>query len=145
MTIFAYYTPTVASPINDKRAGTIRVGSDAGSKIKIGKGWDITLRFAFRDFTNRKFFLTGRDVTARIYNTENVEIWNGSVSADATVDGLGNLVIPKSATTAFESGLYSLVIEYNDDHGKKQLAQSAQSLPRHILEVIDFTTVSLNN
>lgn len=143
MTIYAYHTPQVASPVNDRRAGTYRVGSDNPDPIQITKGWDAVLYFAFRNYDRRPFFTVGRTITARIYDQENVEIWNGSFVADPLVDGAANVVLNSSATSAFEAGLYSLVIEYVDDRGRTLLAQTTRSLPRFVLEVLDQTTVDI--
>lgn len=145
MTVFVYNTPTVASPINDRRGGTIRVGSDNPDPIHITRGWDAVLYFAFRNHTQRPYDLTGRTVTGRIFNSTNVEMWNGELTADPLTKGAGNLVMNSAATETFEAGLYSLAIEYVDDYGRILLAQTTRSRPRFVLEVLDTTTVSLNN
>jgi len=144
MTVYAYHTPYIASPVNDRRAGTYRVNSDNPDPIQISKGWDAILYFAFRKHTHRPYFTIGRTITARIFNTENTEVWSGPMVADPIVDGAATLVMNSVATGAFEAGLYSLSIEYTDDRGRTLLAQTTRSLPRFVLEVLDSTTVSLN-
>jgi hypothetical protein len=144
MTIYVFHTPYVASPVNDRRAGTYRVASDSPNPIQISKGWDAVLYFAFRNHTHRPYLTIGRTITARIYNTENVEIWNGELVPDPLVDGAATLVINKAATTSFPAGLHSIAIEYTDDMNNTLLAQTTRSLPRFVLEVIDNTTISLN-
>lgn len=144
MTVIAIHTPQVASPINDQRAGTYRVGSDNPDPIQITKGWDAVLYFAFRNHTQRVYQTTGRIIIARMYNTENTEVWNGAMVADPLVAGAASLTINRTATTSFPAGLYSLVIEYVDDHNRTMIANTTRSLPRFNVEVIDITTVSLN-
>lgn len=144
MTVFVYNTPHVASPVNDRRGGTYRVGSDNPDPIQITKGWDAILYFAFRYHTQSVYNVTGQTVTGRLYNTENVEIWNGSFIANPLVDGAAELKITSAATQSFSAGLYSLVIEY-DDRGRTYLAQTTRSNPRFVIEVLDTTTVSVNN
>lgn len=145
MTIFVYHTPAVASPINDRRGGTYRVGSDNPDPIQITKGWDSVLHFAFRDYRQRAFLTVGRTITARIYNTENVEMWNGTLVSDPLVDAAANLVISSEVSDTFPAGLYGLMIEVTDEFGRTMLAQTTRSLPRFVLEVLDQTTVDLNN
>lgn len=144
MTVFAFHTPQIASPINDQRAGTYRVASDNPDPIQITRGWDAVLYFAFRNHTQRPYLINGRTVTARLFNPENVEVWNGTFVADPLVTGTAQLVISDAATTSFEPGLYSMVIEYADDRGRVQLAQTTRSRPRFVVEVLDQTTVNLN-
>lgn len=144
MTVFAYHTPQVASPINDRRAGTYRIGSDSPDPIQIIKGWDTILYFAFRNHTQRPYLVTGRTVTARIYNTENTEVYNNTLIADALLDGAAHLVMNSTATNALEAGLYSMIIEYTDDYGRTLVAHTSQSRSRHVVEIIDQTTVDLN-
>jgi hypothetical protein len=144
MTVYAIHTPQVASPINDQRAGTYRVGSDNPDPIQITKGWDAVLYFAFRNHMQRVYHTTGRTITGRIFNTENTEIWNGIILADPLIAGAASLTISRNATTSFPAGLYSLVVEYVDDHNRTMIASTTRSLPRFIVEVIDITTVSLN-
>jgi hypothetical protein len=142
--IYVYHTPHVASPTNDRRAGTYRVSSDNPNPIQVAKGWDAVVYFAFRNYNQQPCFIAGRTVTARIYNTENVEVWNGPMIADVLVEGTATLIMNSAATGALSAGLYSLVIEYTDDQGRILLAKTGRSLPRFILEVIDNTTISLN-
>ena len=144
MTVYAYHTPTIASPVNDRRAGTIRVGSDDPDPILVTRGWAAILYFAFRNHTQRPYFTTGRSITARIFNTENTEIWSGPLVSDALVEGAAELVLSDSVTSAFAPGLYSLAIEYTDDRGRVLLAKTTRSRPRFVLEVLDTTTVDLN-
>ena len=144
MTVYAYHTPYIASPINDRRAGTYRVASDNPDPIQITKGWDAVLYFAFRNHTQRPYFTTGSVIVARIYNTENTEVWSGNMVPDPLVEGTANLVIGSSATGAFGAGLYSLTIEITDDRGRNLLVQTTRSMPRFVVEVLDNTTVSLN-
>jgi hypothetical protein len=144
MTVFAYNTPHVASPINDRRGGTYRVGSDSPDPIQITKGWDAILYFAFRSHTQKVYDVTGQTVTGRLYNTENVEVWNGVFIADLLVKGAAQLKINSNATQSFSAGFHSLTIEYVD-RGKSYLVQTTRSLPRFVIEVLDTTTVSINN
>jgi len=143
MTVYAYHTPVVASPVDDRRAGTYRVGSDNPDPIQISRGWDSVLYFAFRNYQQRPFLTLGRTITARIYNRDNVEIWNGGLTADPLVAGAASLVMTSSATSAIEAGFYSLVIEYEDDRGRTLQAQTTRSLPRFVIEVLDQTTVDI--
>ena len=144
MTVFVYNTPQVASPVNDRRAGTIRVGSDSPDPIQVLKGWDTFLYFAFRDINQKAFLLQGRTVTARLYNQENVELWNGNLTANPTVNGAATLKLLTSATASLEAGLYNLIIEYEDDFGNVQAAMTMRSRPRFVIDLVDYTTVDLN-
>jgi len=144
MTVFVYHTPQVASPSETRRGGTYRISSNDDNPIKITRGWDKVMYFAFRDYTQRPFFLTGRTVTARLYNTENVEVWTGEMLPDAIVDGAASLVMPKVQTETLQPGLYSLVVEYSDDFGRTLLAHTTHSLNRLVVEILDQTTVNLN-
>jgi hypothetical protein len=145
MTIYAYHTLYAASPVNDQRAGTIRVGSDHPEPVRITSGWDAVLHFAFRNHNQRPFFTIGTTITARIFNTENTQVWAGDFVSDPLITGAANLVINNVATSGMAAGLYSMVIEYTDDRGRTMLAQTTNSLPRFVVEVIDFNTISLNN
>jgi hypothetical protein len=145
MTIYAYHTPYAASPVNDQRAGTIRVGSDHPEPVRITTGWDAVLYFAFRNHNQRPYFTNGTTITARIFNTENTQVWVGDFVSDPLITGAATLVINSVATGAMLAGLYSMVIEYTDDRGRAMLAQTTNSLPRFVVEVIDFNTISLNN
>lgn len=145
MTVFAYHTPQVASPINDRRAGTYRIGSDSPDPIQIYRGWDLVLYFAFRDHNYRPFMTTGRLITARIYNNENTQIWSGQMMPHALVEGAAQLVMGSTVTSTIPAGLYSMVIEYDDEQGRTMLAQTTRSLPRFVVSVIDQTTVDLND
>jgi len=144
MTVFAYYTPHIASPVNDRRAGTYRIGSNSPDPIQINKGWDAVLYFAFRNHTQRPYHVQGRSVTGRLFNTENVEVWSGALVADVLTDGAAQIVMASSVTDTLQAGLYSLVIEYEDDRGRTLVASTSQSLNRFVVEVLDNTTVSLN-
>lgn len=144
MIVYAYYTPFAASPINDRRGGTYRVGSDNPDPIQVTRGWDSVLYFAFRNHLQRPYFTVGQTITARIYNTENTEIWSGDLVADPLVNGSASLVLNARATEALQPGLYSLVIELTDDRGRTILAQTVRSKPRFVVEVLDQTTVDLN-
>jgi hypothetical protein len=144
MTVYAYHTPQVSTPINSSRAGTYRIGWNNPDPIQISKGWDAVLNFAFRNHTQKPYMTLGRTITARIYNTENVEVWNGTMVADPVSDGAAILIISNQVTNTFQAGLYSLVIEIEDDFGRTLLAQTAQSKPRFVVEVLDHTTVDLN-
>lgn len=146
MTVFAYYTPFVASPVNDRRAGTYRVGSDSPRPIQIYKGWDAVLNFAFRDHTQRPYLTNGRTITARMFNGENVEIYSATLVSNILTDGAASLVLSSQVTNTLVPDLYSMVLEIEDEFGRKMLAQSSsRSLPRFVVEVIDQTTVSLND
>jgi hypothetical protein len=65
--------------------------------------------------------------------------------SDPLITGAANLVINSVATDGMAAGLYSMVIEYTDDRGRTMLAQTTNSLPRFVVEVIDFNDISLNN
>jgi len=144
MTVFAYHTPYIASPINDRRAGTYRIGSNTPDPIQINKGWDAVLYFAFRNHLQRPFHVHGRSVLGRLYNMENVEVWSGEMVSDVLTDGAAQLIINSVTTSAFLPGLYSLIIEYDDDRGRTLIANTSQSLNRFVVEVLDKTTLSLN-
>lgn len=144
MTVYVYHTPQIAAPINDSRAGTYRIGWNNPDPIQINKGWDAVLYFAFRTHTQRPYLTIGRTITARIYNTENVEVWNGKLVSDPITDSAATLVMSNQITNTFPAGLYSMVIEVEDDFGRVMLAQTAQSRPRFVVEVLDHTTVDLN-
>lgn len=145
MTVFVYHTPQVASPSETRRAGTYRISSNNSDPIRFTRGWDTVLYFAFRDHTQRPYFMTGRTVTARLYNTENVEVWNGTMTPDALVDGAASLVIGKAQTETLQPGLYSMVVEYQDDYNRTLVAYTSHSLNRFVVEVLNQTTVDLNN
>ncbi len=145
MTVYVYNTPHVSSPINDRRAGTYRVGSDSPDPIQIYKGWDTVLYFAFRNHTNRAYLTVGSTITARVYNTENVEVFEGTMVSDPLMDGAATLFMNAAQTDIFEAGLYSMIVEVTDERGRTLVAQtSTRSLPRFVIEVIDQTTVALN-
>lgn len=145
MTVYAYHTPRVASPINDRRAGTYRVGSDNPDPIKITKGWDAILYFAFRDHNQRHFSTLGQTITARIFNIENTEVHSGQMIVDGLTAGAATLMLNTTDTSALAAGLYNMVIEYTDDFGNTLLATTHHSQPRFVIEVIDITTFSPNN
>jgi hypothetical protein len=145
MTIFAYHTNYAASPVNDQRAGTIRVGSDHPDPIQFTKGWDTVLYFAFRNHNQRPFLTTGTTITARFFNTENTQVLASEFVSDPLITGAATLVLNSVSTDAFTAGLYSMVIEYTDDRGNVLLAQTTHSRPRFVVEVLDINTVSLNN
>lgn len=144
MTVIVYHTPQVATPINDRRGGTYRIGSDNVNPIIIYRGWDALLNFAFRDQNQRPFMVTGRQAVARIYNNENVQVLSGNLIADPLTDGAATLILGANATNTLNFGLYSMVIEYQDDHSRTLLAKTSRSLPRFVVQVIDQTTVELN-
>lgn len=144
MTVFAYYTPQKASPVNDKRAGTIRVGSDSPTPIQVMKGWDSILHFAFRDMKQKAFLLPGRDVTAYLFNQENTQLYSAALIIDPISDGSGRLVLSKSVTDPLEGGLYNLIITYTDDFGNVIPAQTVRSQARFVIELVDFITPSPN-
>lgn len=144
MTVYAYYTPFVSAPINERRAGTYRVGWNNPDPIVIHKGWDSVLNFAFRNHTQRVYQTLGREFTARIYNNEKTEIWNGRLVADPVAEGAANLVISSQVTNTFQAGLYSMIIEVVDDFGRTEVANTAQSRHRFVVEVLDQTTIDLN-
>jgi len=144
MTVYAFHTQYVSSPINDRRAGTYRVGSDDPRPIKITKGWDNVLNFAFRDHNQHPYLTIGVTITAHIYSSENVEVWTRNLIADPIIAGAASLIMPSMTSTTFNAGLYNLVLEITDEKGRTSVAHTTRSLPRFILEVIDLTTVSLN-
>jgi hypothetical protein len=110
MTITAYYTSAAASPINQKRAGTIRVGSDSPSPIVLNNGFTNTLMFAFRDHNNKVELLDGRTYTVNLYNIDNVLLASSSLSATADTPGLGNVTFTRAQLAPLESGRYNLII-----------------------------------
>jgi hypothetical protein len=140
MTVYAYHTPHIASPVNDQRAGTHRIGSDDPEPIEITKGWTAVIYFAFRDHRQRPYFTNGRTITARLFTPHNFEIFSGELTSDPLVAGAAQLVIDSRDTDFFDAGLYSLSIEYTDDRGRVLLAQTMRSRPRFVLEVLDTTT-----
>lgn len=144
MSVFAYYTPQVASPINDRRAGTIRVGSDSPSVIQVMKGWDAQLYFAFRDMKQKALLLEGRTVTAILYNQENTQLWTGAMNVDLLVDGAASVKLSKSVTDPLSAGLYNLVLTYVDDFGTELPVMTMRSAPRFVIELVDLVTVNLN-
>lgn len=145
MTIFVYNTPYIASPVNDRRGGTYRVGSDNPDPIQVTKGWDSILYFAFRNHTQRVYQTTGQTITARMFNTENVEVFSKTLISDPLVDGAAQLIITASESNTLLPGLHSLVIEVTDEFNRTQLAQTTRSKPRFVVEILDQTTVDLNN
>jgi hypothetical protein len=145
MAIYAYHSSQTVSPINDTRAGTIRIGSDNPSPIVVSKGWDAVLHFSFRDDNQRPFILLGYQVVARIFNNENTQIWNGNILPDANSTSSGVLVLSKQLTTTLLPGLYSIILEYSKGNGQTFIMKTTRSLPRFIMEVIDQTTVTINN
>ena len=104
MTVFVYYTPQIASPINDRRGGTYRVGSNGPDPIRMYKGWDSIMYFALRNHTQTPYSVTGRNVTARMYNTENTEVWSGALIADPLVEGAASVVMSSATTSSFDPG-----------------------------------------
>jgi hypothetical protein len=84
-------------------------------------------------------------ITARIYNNENTEVWTGPLRTNSLVASASQLVISKLVTETLLPGLYSMVIEYEDELGRTMLAQTTRSLPRFVVNVIDQTTVDLND
>lgn len=145
MNIYAFYTPYVSMPSNDARAGTYRAGSDSPTVIRVYRGWDNVLSFAFRDNNQKPFITSGRSITARMFNSENVEVVTQPLLANPLVDGAATLILGANVTNGLAPALYSLVLEIETDQGQKILAQTVQrSLPRFVIEIIDQTTVSLN-
>ena len=144
MTITAYHAPNLASPINDKRAGTIRLAGNFNTKILVMKGWDAKLHFAFRDSRNKTFFLTGKKIMAYIHNLENTIVITAQIKADPIRDGIGELIIPKSELDALEYGLYHLVITYEDETGTTLPMDAPTGSHVNVIEVVDFKTPSLN-
>lgn len=145
MTVYAYYTPFVSSPINDRRAGTYRVGSDSPDPIIIYRGWDTVMHFAFRTFRAQPYPTIGRTITARLFNTENVEILSKTLIADPLVDGAATLILRSSQTELIQPSLYSMILEVEDENGLKTIAQtSTRSLPRFVIDVVDQTTIDVN-
>jgi len=144
MTVYIYHTPHVATPINDRRAGTYRVGSDHPDPIQITRGWDAVLHFAFRKHSNRPYLTVGRTITARIFNTENTQVWSGNLVPEPTLGSSATLVINSIQTGTFQAGLYYLVVEVTDDNGRTLIAKTTRSMPRFVLQVLDITTVDLN-
>mgnify|MGYP003565499660 CR=1 FL=1 len=145
MTVYAYYTPFVSSPINDRRAGTYRVGSDSPNPIQIYRGWDTVMHFAFRTFRAQPYPTIGRTLTGRVFSTENVEILSKTLIPDPLVDGVASLVLNSSQTELIQPSLYSLILEVEDEFGRTTIAQTnTRGLPRFVVEVVDQTTIALN-
>jgi len=145
MTVYAFYTPFAAAPINDRRAGTYRVGSDSPDPIQIYRGWDVVMHFAFRTFRQQPYPTIGRTITARMFNVENVEILSKTLTADPLVDGAAALVLTAAQTELMQADLYSMILEVEDEFGRTTIAQtSTRSLPRFVVEVIDQKTIYVN-
>jgi hypothetical protein len=145
MTVYVFHTPIVASPINDRRAGTYRVGSDNPNPIKITTGWASSLYFAFRNHRQHAVQTIGMTITARIFNTENTEVYSNTLSPDDISTGAATLTLSENETLALSAGLYTMAIEYTDEFGNKHLAQTHHSHSLFVVEVIDITTFSPNN
>lgn len=140
MTVFAYYTPQIATPINDRRAGTIRLGSDAPHPIIVNKGFNNQLMFGFRDEAQKVFLLDGRTVTGTIYNQSNVQMLTVPMKVSVTTAGIATLDLTDINLEAFEEGMYNLIITYVDNFGVTYPVSTTRSLPRFVIDVIDFVT-----
>ena len=128
MTVFAYYTPQIATPINDRRAGTIRLGSDAPHPITVNKGFNNQLMFGFRDEAQKVFLLDGRTVAASIYNQSNVQMLTLPMRISTTVPGLATLNLSDINLAPFEAGMYNLIITYVDNFGITYPVSTTRSL-----------------
>ena len=137
--IYAYYTPHIASPVNDRRAGTIRQGWDDPQPIQVTKGYDNFLIFSFRDELQKRMFLRGRTITGKVYNNDGIEMFTGELDILVTDEGLAKFTITKFQSDTMPTGLYNLVITYTDDRGIEQIANTVRSKPRFVIDVIDFS------
>lgn len=137
--IYAFYTPTKVVPINKRRAGTIRVGWDNPQFVKITAGFDSELFFTFRDHTQQSFMLTGRNLSGIVYDQSGIEVLNKSLTVDATDQSVAKFQINKFESRSLIPGLYNLIISYTDDAGIEQVANTARSNSRFVLEIIDFS------
>lgn len=137
--IYAYYTPHIASPVNEKRAGTSRIGWDDPQPIQITAGYDNYLLFSFRDENQRRVFLRGRTLTGKIFNHEGVEIFSDELDILSTEESLAKLTISKMQSNVFVPGLYSLVLSHSDDRGIEEVIGTARSKFRFVIDIIDFS------
>jgi hypothetical protein len=140
--IHAYYTPHIASPVNDRRAGTIRRGWDTPQPIQVTKGYDNYLIFSFRAENQKRMSLRGKTLTGKVYNHNGIEMFSDNLDVLITNDGLAKFTITKSQSRALELGLYNLVLTYTDDNGAEQIANTSRSKPRFVIDVIDFSSTS---
>jgi hypothetical protein len=138
MTVFAYHTPQIASPINDRRAGTSRVVSDTPTPIQVGKGYSVTLYFAFQDHNNKAFWIEGRTMTAHIHDRNNTKVAEVGVNPIPGIIGAGQIKLDTATTAPLLPGFYNLVITYIDDFGTEVAVQTMRSRPRFVLDVVDF-------
>lgn len=137
--IYAYYTPHIASPVNDRRAGTIRLGWDDPQPIQVTSGYDNFLIFSFRDERQKRMFLRGRTLTGKVYNNDGIEMFSSELDILVTEEGLAKFTISKFQSRALTPGLYNLVLTYTDDAGTEQIANTVRSKPRFVIDVIDFS------
>ena len=137
--IYAYYTPHIASPVNDRRAGTIRLGWDDPQPIQVTAGYDNFLIFSFRDERQKRMFLRGRTLTGKVYNNDGIEMFSSELDILVTEEGLAKFTISKFQSRALTPGLYNLVLTYTDDAGTEQIANTVRSKPRFVIDVIDFS------
>ena len=140
--IYAYYTPHVASPVNDQRAGTIRIGWDDPQPIQCTSGYDNYLIFAFRDEKQKRFFLNGRTLTGKVFNNDGIEMLSKELDVLVNDRGLAKFEITKFESSTFEPGFYNLVLSYTDDIGSEQIANTVRGRPRFVLDFIDFSSNS---
>lgn len=136
MSIFAYYSPRRAAPVNVSRAGTIRMGTDQPTFIKVNKGYANDLIFAFKDEKQKAFWLEGKTVTAKFFNKDNVELLSKDMKIIVDSPSIGHFILTPMDTNSWETGLYNLVITYTDAHGDEYVMQTSHSLPRFVINVI---------
>lgn len=134
MSIYAYYIENEATPKNEKRGGTLRVGSSTPNPIEIIKGYDTTLLFAFRDSQQRVYDIQGRTVTATITDVNGIEKWNGNFRLHQT-SGVGVLNMIALQLAAIEPGLYSLSISETTG-GSVTRMRTGHNMQRYVLKVL---------
>lgn len=138
MSVYAFYTPFVASPVNDQRAGTYRVGSDSPMAIQIVRGADTVLRFAFRTHNHKVFQNLGRTITGKIYNHAKIQLLEQTLLVEPLIPGAAKLVLGSSQTQLLIPGFYNLVLEVEDEFGLTTIAQTnTRSMPRFAIDVIE--------
>lgn len=142
MTVFAYYTPQRSITINDRRAGTTRLVRDAPTPIQVNRGFAQTFTFAFSDEQSKAFFMTGRTVTARVFNLQNAEVLNKTMRVIPEYQGVAELSLTEAESLTLQEGLYNLLITYTDDFDNTQAVMTARSRPRFVLDVVDFVNGS---
>jgi hypothetical protein len=139
MSVTAYYVEAKASPINQKRSGTIRIGSDSPNPIMLNKGFANSIMFAFVDSNNHAVLLDGVEYSISLYNRHNSLLASSDLVAVADTPGLGRVSFSSGQIAMLEAGLYNLVISTRISNLLVPIKSSHGTI-RFEIEVVDYIT-----